>query len=152
MASRSVQPISFNQASIDGVPIKRGHGFQMDWENAGRTPALRVDLFRTHAVVEAGADVPTFILPPNAKQEQAPVLPGTIVTSGVSAVPVQTILDLEAKRVRLFLYGRFTYETVFQQHGRVLTECCFEVMVTGRLPDGGYGFQCLAVGPQNRAT
>jgi hypothetical protein len=150
--------IEFQNATfIDtGETIKSGVVFTIIWTNAGRTPAIKCNLFSDSRVVEHGAAIPTFISPTEETQRRGTMVPGVTAFSVRRTISQTDIDALEKRQRKVFIYGRADYEDIFANKLPRHTEVCLEIEVNGFLTrkDGKkvMNFEFLTIGPQNTAS
>jgi hypothetical protein len=155
-------PDGFDQALatnpiLDGVTYPEGIRIAPRWKNAGRSPAIKVQVFTTHRMGRVDDSlIPRFESERSQKEEAG------IFGPGMGAQGVQRWIcgdDLGYFRLsalRCFIYSRVIYSTVFEPDSEKTSEICFVVDFNGMhvLPDGKTvpRLTYAAIGPQNTAS
>lgn len=123
----------------------------IQWKNAGRTPALRCNMFSAGHVINLRDQVPVFDPPPDEGETQAPLVPDVLITSKKCVFEFDHFNAWMDHQCRIILYGIVRYNDIFSKKRRC-TEVCLEVQFI-RLEDGTKVIVNLTpVGKQNTAT
>jgi hypothetical protein len=150
----TIIPDSFSDATVDGITDKKnGVMFIINWINAGRTPAIKCNLFSMYKAIENGTAIPYFTSPAGDSQRQAPLIPGIKVSSRPCYFFDTDIEAFSKGERRFFIYGRINYEDIFLENTPRHTEVCMEVEFGGYRSDNNEMiFNFTAIGPQNSAS
>lgn len=137
----------------NGEKWATGMLFVIHWLNAGRTPALKCNLFCIGRVVPHGQPLPVFVPDDIPHGHQAPVVPQMSVSSRGVLFPREQIDAMIRNECQIFLYGRVDYEDLFSKGVSRHAEVCFAVEFGGYRSDNNAPiFQFRAAGPQNSVS
>jgi hypothetical protein len=153
LTSVEITTARFTDSIIKGEEGKHsGWMFSTRWVNAGKTPAVNVLISMNSVAVPVDHDIPVFVPGIADAQGQAPIFPGSSVSSVRRPFKDQDISNLMARKCRIFLYSRADYTDTFNTELARCTELCVEVVYGGTVGKDQIVFQFIAIGQQNLAT
>jgi hypothetical protein len=133
-----------------------GYLLSLRWFNAGKTAAVKCNLYSRMAIgPEPG--VPRFVRnEPVGEMATATVAAGMTMRGDDFVITDDQVTALRERRMRCFLYGRADYFDMFAEDMPRHFEGCFEATVNGDVTDAQgrevARFEFAAVGPQNTSS
>jgi hypothetical protein len=137
--------------AIDDAGRLIGWRCKVDWENVGKTPAVRIQLSLKAPIIREQDYVSASDCPynPDGKGSSFDIAPGYPATSLTEVFPMPLMLDVQSQKVFLFLWGWAEYSSVFDLFPRFRTEFCIKMNPAGDVLRSDCVFAWRQTGPHN---
>jgi hypothetical protein len=136
MIFHRVGQFPFENATVkDVIGPQTGIGFQIEWINAGRSPANRLTAYSVGAVVRIDELPRQYESDWTAATHTMPVGQGRVMFNTSFPLYGENLEGFQRREVKVFLYGAVRYFDVYEPTAVRLSESCIEVVFDGYQTD-----------------
>lgn len=148
---------AFRDATVEGVPHKTGLMFHVGWENAGSSPAIRLQGYSTGVVVAIDSPPPPFAADwGSSPAVHMPLGQGRKMSTVAFPLFDENLERFRNREAKLFIYSVLEYFDIYSPAAKRISEVCVEIIFDGYAVDARGGniphLQIRPAGPQNLAT
>lgn len=140
---------------VNGVLHDQVVGFDLRWQNFGRSPAVNAVGYADFRIVDAEKAIPKFVATAKPDNSSSVVAQGTWISTNTMTISMAEFEAIKEHKQFLYIYGIFTYEDTFHPGITRTTEGCYLGQFQLRGEEGAEPRPTLILfpkGTQNTAT